>query len=629
LTEILQALGNLIFDGLRALTGGFINLGRVEGLACTAEQLHGVSCDCKGSFFYSAGGMFEALLSSCTTRRSLIECRETYDGTFIEKIDNEIVHESLSESRSCPHSKQAFDAFGNAKNNLIVRSNTYDINYHGIHMTSEYVGDDRRTHTLFAVNTTITKEMKRRLSNLDTTRLQARNTGTTFDSKPESVAQSRDARADLLKDEYEDSKHHCNFGSSWSDIFHTAIDLECLMRSITSGKSILPEWTKADNRGGRSLVSENIETASFALQMASHHKGRRLTEIIPDSIHKHQVTPLFGMYMHMKRNSANSSSSRKSRRRLQIVDVCAPQFTCAGTQQCVDDLKLCSDPSEWGVSTFLTYTAQQFGNAFQDEGFDDSIINIQSCMKNWKDHPSTDPYSYDVIVGGRTEGVVMCSPLINYIEWRPQEVIMDLDDDIIAACVSTTPFNGCNCSPLFYAPPQASIQENAFISLDFELCLLNGFMWFRILLNFFGVPFTIFGALFYSIVSGTSMPNSVAHVFLFNPAGLTAGEIFFCWLLHIGDFLILALILLLSYFYIRATIRVFFPDHLKDDAEAKQLKKWKRMFELHKKDDAEPTSQFDDVGKNDIQQKLPSIVQQKPKDGIRQRKSHNINEENP
>ena len=558
--EIGQAIANVFIDGINAFFGFLGKIERIDDLACSIEQLKGVNCDtCKGVFFSSSTGMFEALLE-CTERRGLIECVENKDGSFIEKIDGLKVHEALTEAKSCPHSKDMFSGFGNARNNFRMNVREYSVNYHGIPFRSLY---HQGEHIITTGANMDSKHVRRRMKNIDTARVVNWTRPEPRRDTRSTQRLNRQAKADLLRAKYLEKRGNCQFGNSWTDIFSTTVDLACLFDTLT-GNDIISHIESRLPEKQAPLIFDQISHRANRMLLASEaisaHPSRSLATIMEDLTPGHKVTPYYGMYRHMvhHRNKTKHQKQERSRRReLSIIDICAPLLTCANGEQCVDDLKKCGEPTEWSVSTFLIYTGQQAGNSMKDESLDDSIVNVRDCIDTWQKYPSTDPYQYDVLIEGRTEGLIYCSPMIEYTDWRPAAITYDLQTDVNTLCRSTTVFNGCNCSSIFYDPPKAAVQAGNYISLDLEYSLINSLLWFRQLLSMLGLTYNAFGQGVATLLAGTSAPLWMQYFFLGTNGGLTDYEALFCWVLHTGDFCLLILFLMVVFYYILATIRLY------------------------------------------------------------------------
>lgn len=586
LREIVQATINLLGDFLRLITFGLIPIPRLEGLACEIAELAGVNCElCKGTFYSAMAGMFEALLRCTTTRRSLVvACTETTNGKFVETVDSLIVHESMTEYNSCPHSKGAFSSFGNARNNYRFKTKDYTVNYHGIEFHSTFEDGD---HVLITNANMSASHVRRRMRRLDTSRVvdkkrrhgHGRNTAA-------HKSLSRDAKADLIKAKYTENNGRCGFGNSWSDIYYLATDLTCLAETITGRDmmsniaTMLPQ--KKPHGHFRSLT-DHIEKYNYVMDAVSAHPSRRLSDVMEDLTHPHQVTPFYGMMMHMiqnRRKASEEAEKQTQRRRLAIEDFCAPQLTCANGQ-CVDDLKNCVSPTEWNIGTYLTYVGQEAGNSFKDQTVDGTTLEITNCIDTWKNHPSTDPYSFDVIVGGRTEGVLYCSPLIPYIYSRPPKWEFQLSESINELCASNTPFNQCNCSTIFYDPPASSVQDGVFWTLDLQYSFLNALIWIRYFFVLIGTPLLFLAELWKSLFEGADVPSWFRNLFLGTNGGMTYNEVLFCWFLHTGDFFFFLVVIWLIIFYIVATIRVFFPKPYKEYVLFLRYRRWTKMQEIY------------------------------------------------
>lgn len=573
LREISQAVINLLIDGINAIFGFFGRIPRVTSIACNLEQLEGVNCDtCKGTFFSLAAGMFEALLECVASRRALmIDCRELADGSFVEKIDNEVVHVARTEFKSCPHTKDMFSGFGNARNNFKFNTREYHAMFHGIDFHSTYYDG---LHIITTKTNMTDRVVRRRMGKIDISRVvnwnQPRERRDTRSAFTTSKTLSREAKADLIKAHYTDNHGNCQFGTSWSDIFHLSADFACLFETLSGNKVVNHIETLMPEKSTPLFVDRISHHANRMLLLSdavNEHPSRFLSEVMEDLTPKHQVRPFYGMYMHMKRNrnkTYHEQTRRRARRELTIIDYCSPQLTCANNQQCVDDLKDCDEPVVWDISTYLTYTGQQAGTSMQDTSFENTVLDIRSCLQLWKDHPSTDPYSYDVIVGGRTEGVVYCGPMVEYTDWRPQLWTFDLANDINTWCTSATVFNGCNCSTLYFDPPKNAVQDGVFFSLNAQYAVFNGFIWIRQVLVSIGFSFAWFAITWGSVFAGTSAPLAMQYFFLGTNGGMTDAEVWACWVFHTGDFFILYLIIWVIIFYISATVKVYLYEEYKN-----------------------------------------------------------------
>lgn len=601
--EVLDAVVNLILAPLTFL------IGKIP-IACGANQLERVNCDCAGYFWDFGNPGIYRNLEPCGVpdprysaanfteyepgeRRlgATIRCFRDENGDYVEEVPGA---QSLGRTpdllKACPTARRAFHPYAHAQD--LHRFGTHECLTHCVLGVAVVSCDDDRNHTVSVLGSCAEEqerideaEARRRLAFLQVDmqklvpyvpkaarRLQAEGPAL---SRAERLAE---LRARIPQRFSAPGVGDCDLSVPPSNMWELLDDLRCVLARETHGH---PEaWAPWAGGAGRGL-HEVLDDAAHRLRKVK--RAQELDDVREMYEPGDQVSVVHIAQWESRRRlqDRRKLKARRKARRLQLVlppddetpapsesptafddpntdpvnpadpVPCLGRYLCPDQVTCAVDPKYCAPPAQWSPVVAFSHYVQKFSSAVKSFDGYKVLGEAKRCYTERTRSPYDASYvflSYEQKLKDSTRQ--WCLGEIAPSDFRFGELQYKPNEDIQHWCSGSPNFQGCNC-PDFYETRGNEV-EYAGASSGFLYVLANGAKWF---LYVIWLTLNAVADLFDHILRSAGLP-SLSNAS--NSAyGLTDAEFAFCVFLHTGDAAASVLFLFLAYGLLKCTFYIF------------------------------------------------------------------------
>lgn len=587
--EILDAILNLFWTPLESLFGKL-------PIACGADQLLRVRCDCSGYFWdFGHYGVFRNLepcgtadkrfsnanfneYEEANNRRVLISCSKNADGDFVEEINGQASLSKTSDiTKACPTARRAFQPYAHAQD--LERFDVNDCFTHCVMGVALSSCDDGSNHTVSLMGTCSEDdaadeiEVKKRLAFLGTDVLKIQPY-----EPPKRKLQPRDPTPweriqrlrELIPTRFTlDGFGECDLSSMPSNPYQMYDTLRCMVgREFKQNSNGFIPWK--NTRRLESVVNDAAHSARKIKRSLAVKDVRNLY----DSSDRVVSMPHYFLWESVDRVRRRLRQRRAKRRNLQffipegedpvtfapsasptVFDdpntdpvnpadpiPCLGRVLCPDQVTCAVDAKYCTKPKENSPIVLYSYYVQKFSSGIKNFDAYAEIARAKACYQN-REAKGTSPYdplfvfkSYEEKL--RDKSVKYCPGEIAPSDYRFPTVNYKVNEDLQHFCSGTENFDGCRC-PDFWDTRGGAVDYSG-VSSDVLYVLGNGLKWFAyiiwLVLNFVADVVD-------NILESAGLPNFTRAST--SAYGLTDREFGVCVFLHTGDAAALVLFLLL------------------------------------------------------------------------------------
>lgn len=595
--EVFDATLNLLLVPINmviAVLGWHWEVNTACGDDVLADKLR-VPCECSGNFFdFSSPGMFKnlqvcggsyddpeqlvrRLLTETSVRGISVRCYQTDDGDYVEESGDISLHRTSELSMACPTAKRSFHPYSHSVD--MQRFDTHGCIHHCV-MGVAYQSCDVMNHTLTLLGScdgseTTEGTAKEKISflNVDLDKLK---------TKPERRPRSRKLdssktaaeRISTLRSTIPQGKFYvtwlgeCDLGRPPEDIFEVFDGMMCIFGFLSKDTDI-SSW--ATSNGRRQLATEEdakyenggvlAKAAERILLDMSHwaRQTKRASEVKDrrELYEPHDIVSISDILDHMKRQKQSGRRSLAEVNKVQIdpdapIGCMEPYIhTCPDLQFCVNDLKYCSEPTDWNMFTTFSYYAQAVGQSASGFDAQKELMEFRKCYEQREQEPKRNPYTFgnlfrdsqDII---NDQSLIYCTGEIAPTNWRPTTTSYTPKSDLETFCTGSEEYNGCRC-PDFYSDTQEDANDTRFVSNWLLRILFNGLKWFiYMILILANVVFNFFVEILDGVGWDFSKLRSSSY-------GLSDNEFLVCVAIHTGDAAILVVVVILCIGLIKST----------------------------------------------------------------------------
>jgi hypothetical protein len=603
LLEILDAVVNLILGPFTFL------FGRID-IACGANQLTGVRCDCAGWLWsFDAPGIYRKLepcgvadprysvgeyeseparrlLSSSPLVNMMVSCYKNEDGDYVEEIGRTTSISKTSDIyQACSVARRAFHPYTHAQD--MYRFDTHDCITHCVTGVALISCDTMYNHTVSILGSCNGEaldedEAKRRLAFLrvDLTMLSPPPRAKRR-MQEETGALTRLERVERWKAYFPlhfsvQGIGECDLSSTGG--FYELLDaLICVTSKSFKSNANWKPWETTNQDGFRALQGM-FEYGSHRARIAKHERSVKDVSDLYESSDAIEVSPAHvSRWDAIQRRSARRRIARRNLQGLVLPEEdeitftpsasptefddpntepvdpndpvpCIGRILCPDQVTCVVDSKYCKPPAQGSPVIMYSYYMQQISSGLNSFDVYKFVAQMKKCYENrpFSRSPYNPRYVFQSYADKLRDRTVKFCPG----EFAPTDLQLGTLSYKPSEDVSTFCTGSANfegCRCPDFWDTRGTSTQYANVSTDWLYVCLNGFKWF---LYVIWLMLNAIAGFVDSVLESAGLPNFTKSST--SAYGLTDAEFTKCVILHTGDAAALVIFLLLLWTLLKA-----------------------------------------------------------------------------